>query len=485
MSVHLEIELLDDLVSTERSATVGGHRCLDYIPGAQLLGAAATVLYAKLSPEDAWRTFHSGEVRFGAGLPVAEGFSQALPMPLSLHVRKGERATDDREFLNVRARNLARGSRQDGAQLTQLRQHHVTTTGRVIKVDRTASLKTAVGANGRARDGFLFQMTTLRAGARFVSRIDADDPALLGPVCDVLTRDGIRLGRSRSAEFGRVRVRRVVPAVGWEEGALEDAMEVVVWCVSDLCLLDCSTAQPTLVPSPEHFRLPGSWRLDLTRSFPRSRRYSPFNSTRRRPDTERQVIVAGSVLVFVGDAAVRLSELREGIRRGVGEHRADGLGRVLVEPAFLASPTLPVQRSVVETKGVRPVLDSLEDPLIDWAEGVVKLEDKRAVALEKAAELLKALAAYKPEQRIPASQWGEVRQIARRFASRKDGLPDALRTFVSNAHRRLERRWGAELGNKSLGEAIVEQLRAIADPPVAALTLDLFAIEMTRKGACS
>ena len=36
-----EIELLDDLVISARSATTGGHQTLDYIPGQTLLGACA------------------------------------------------------------------------------------------------------------------------------------------------------------------------------------------------------------------------------------------------------------------------------------------------------------------------------------------------------------------------------------------------------------------------------------------------------------
>ena len=40
--------LKSDTVISERSATAGGHACLDYLPGACFLGACASALYREL-----------------------------------------------------------------------------------------------------------------------------------------------------------------------------------------------------------------------------------------------------------------------------------------------------------------------------------------------------------------------------------------------------------------------------------------------------
>lgn len=65
MKVVLRLTLIDELVLSERSATLGGHRGLDYIPGAALLGAAAQRLYGKLAtgPCLAGLPFRQGPVR--------------------------------------------------------------------------------------------------------------------------------------------------------------------------------------------------------------------------------------------------------------------------------------------------------------------------------------------------------------------------------------------------------------------------------------
>ena len=53
----LNIELIDDCVFSAHAATQGGHESLDRIPGATLLGVAASRLYAQLSRQQAWLAF--------------------------------------------------------------------------------------------------------------------------------------------------------------------------------------------------------------------------------------------------------------------------------------------------------------------------------------------------------------------------------------------------------------------------------------------
>ena len=69
---YFEVELLSDVVITERSATEGGHRSLDYLPGSVFLGVAAKRMYDDLSKDESYSLFHSGKMRFGNAYPVVE-----------------------------------------------------------------------------------------------------------------------------------------------------------------------------------------------------------------------------------------------------------------------------------------------------------------------------------------------------------------------------------------------------------------------------
>ena len=88
-SFNYTARLVTDAVISERSSTTGGHRCLDYIPGACLLGAVAAKLYDSLG-QDAFTVFHSGKVRFGNGYPLSAAGEPAFPVPFAWHTAKGE-----------------------------------------------------------------------------------------------------------------------------------------------------------------------------------------------------------------------------------------------------------------------------------------------------------------------------------------------------------------------------------------------------------
>src|SRR5262245_58408887 len=68
-SATLVIRLVDDLILSEDAASAGSPRTLRYIPGAAMLGLAASQLYDSLG-NDAFRVFHSGEVRFHNAYPA-------------------------------------------------------------------------------------------------------------------------------------------------------------------------------------------------------------------------------------------------------------------------------------------------------------------------------------------------------------------------------------------------------------------------------
>ncbi len=400
----LELTLLSDAIFTASSATIGRPASLDRLPGATLLGAAASRCYPELDSLDlAVGVFHLGELCFGDGLPVHPDLGAALPVPLSWHELKyGEGVLD-----------LSQLDRPRDQQLSQLRGGLVVPDRgcwRRWDLGRRASMRTAIDERGQAREGLLYGFEAVPAGTRYRVALRSKSERALDIVTKALCRGSIRVGRSRSAEFGHAEVRALEEEVPGAALANHPAQPGFLrfLCVSDLALLDPMTGSPRLGPCAVDLGLPEGWRLDLERSFLRFRRYSPFNGYRRRPDMERQVIEAGSVITFSKDGAlnVALTALRERLVAGVGEHRSSGLGVVLLEPELLAEPhpTLARVDEIASASSVAPP----KDPLVAW----LQVQSDRERLLDATWAEAEAQAEDAARWNVPRSQWGRLRGLA-------------------------------------------------------------------------
>ena len=330
-TVHIHTQ--DDLVLSERSATEGGHRSLDHVPGNALLGWAAGRLYADLGAK-AWSIFHAGKVRFGNALPLTPDGTLAFPMPLCWHAPKGVAVTDDAGRLDTKTIvNLVHGDLL-GAQPVQLREGYITPDLRVVKPLRDAQMRTSIDAKTRrAKEAALFGYESLADDTHLLATVSADDDVNIEPVKGAL-QGTLRLGRSRSAEYGTATatVRTEAPAFAHQAA---DGL-LVLWLLSDLAAVD-AYGQPTLNPTAKDLGLPEAvGALLLNKSFIRARRYSPWNAKRGGPDLERQLIQQGSVLVYACDANDRAA-IYAAMALGLGMHRECGLGQVWADPPLLAA----------------------------------------------------------------------------------------------------------------------------------------------------
>ena len=328
------IELQEDTVISATSATAGAHASLDYIPGATLLGAAAARLYRQLGSQ-AFEVFHGNAARFSDALPLIDD-RPAWPVPLCWHEQKFSPARVDGRVVGKEVVNLAIGKRPERTQIKQLRDAHVDlATGRWVKPTLRLRMKTAL-EQGSAKESHLFGYEALPAGCRFVATIAARDNQLLDQLINVFS-DGILIGRSRSAEYGRASVDiRDIPISTTRSDSGKFSF---LYLASDLCLLD-DHGQPCL--SPEGRQL-GLDRLALVpeKSFLRTRDYAPWNAYRRAHDMERQVIVRGSVLALAG--TISEADVTRLEREGLGLYRNQGLGQVRINPAFVVDPGAAIQ----------------------------------------------------------------------------------------------------------------------------------------------
>ncbi len=432
----LDIELLEDCVFSARSATEGGHESLDRIPGAALLGAAAARLYGELGGT-AFTAFHSGRLRFGDGLPLSKAGEVGYPMPRCWHHHKTDvikEEIDGQECLLAgRITNFLHPesllNQEENAQPKQLREGYITESGHWLKPKHDLRLKTAIeAATGRAAEGQLFGYDALHRGQRFRAFLEADDAVdagLFDKVAEALEGE-VLLGRSRSAEYGRARIRRVeaeppVPGEPGSDGSL------TLWLLSDLALTD-EHGQPTLQPDPRHFGLDGG-EIRWDKTFLRPRRYSPWNAARGGYDRERLVLEAGGVITIQlpKSEGYDRTALIERLARGVGRYREAGLGRIWLDPPLLADkqpnfggvPTAP--RPSAPPRPSHPLIAWLEAQDTGWKqqaeEAARSFVDAYCNLINRARRLngIPEQADFGPSR----SQWGEVMHTAKGPAAAK------------------------------------------------------------------
>lgn len=435
LSQTLHITLLDDCVFSEGSATEGAHATLHRVPGSALLGAAAAQLYPQLTAPEADAAFHSGRLRFGDGLPLC-GETPAWPMPMCWHYAKGHKPISSpieaalvHNFLHVSSIPKA-ADKQDGEeseQPRQMRDGYITATGHLVELKSTYRMKTAISAEtGRAADAQLFGYSALQRGQTFITRIEADadfDPHLFERITGVF-RGQILLGRSRSAEYGRVHIAHAAPAAAHvpQPGAV-DGKTLTLWLLSDLAPCD-AFGQATLALDPHALGFPAGSRIVWDKTFTRARRYSPWNAKRHGFDAERQVLMAGGVITLELPSEQEARQCAVLLQHGIGLHREAGLGQVWVNPPLLVTVHPQFAAPGAATAAAASAAPRPDHPLLHWIDarqGTSRenIENRaQSIAAQYHAAIDRAHKAlgypdYATDFYPSRSQWGSVLEAAR------------------------------------------------------------------------
>lgn len=432
--LELELELLSDVCLSTSNRTLGPAGTFECIPGRTLWGAAAAQAYRSgLDEGEAFRLFHQGAVRILDAVPLA-GNARTYPIPRSLHRRKDESSGDAWNFTLPKVRE----DLQD-VQCKPFGEGWITPDGSVVEVDSVYTLRTSIDPTGRAREGLLFGLPALRAGTRLWTAL-VGEPQDVERVAGFLLRpEGVRVGRSRNVELGLVRATRRDTPVARLTPVAGASRRLSFLCASRCLFRDPDTGAATLIPTPESFGLDGStWKFDEASSFVRTARISHFNSKRRRPETERLAIERGSVLTFVGTGEpVDPATLAQKLAGGVGEHRGEGYGEVVVAPGWLHDRSVTVAEPGRRELAVQP---PPQDELFAWASSTARARAAARDLYEKAGEVATGLRRH----RVPASQWGELRAKARtaRFLGRKGAdLRKEVEDWLTTGRRGLSPAW--------------------------------------------
>ena len=394
--------LLTDVILNQQAASEEPNKTLDFIPGNNFLGIAASQ-YDSYSQDQAL-VFHSGKVRFSDAHPLLNG-KRSLHVPASLYYPKSE--TPESE--NIRHHHLMQPEDRS-IQRKQCRSgfYDLTTTPSPKALEKTVyAIKSSYDrSKRRAKDEKLFLYQSLKAGQQFVFTVEIDEsqnrPELVKKIRGGLI--GIRhLGRSKTAQYGLVKIE------DWTEQASafppQETQDHLVYIYADsrLIFLD-SYGLPTFTPDVAQLGVgEGAIRWDLSQI--RTFQYAPWNGQRGTHDTDRCGIEKGSVIVV---------ETKPGSQRAatnpqyVGQYQNEGFGRVLVNPSFLVSAC----RLGEAVDDVRALDDS--NPANS---ALVAYLNQRKLETEKEAKIFKLVndwvASYRRRfEKISASQWGAIRAIA-------------------------------------------------------------------------
>lgn len=335
MRMYYSLTTLDPIVLSQTNATTNNHECLDYIPGSAILGALAAQLYPELSHSESWDMFHSGAVKFGPCFP-AEHNQLALPIPASWHITKGQSAFSG-DTLNKTAiynQSNVEFQREDGVQYKQCREGYITANASAANVKKGITVRTAVDRlTGIAKNGSLFSYSYLSEKQTFIGWVESDSPDYLAKIRTKLTGQ-LNIGRSRNTEFGRVEIKPFLDVLPPKPDSNQEYL--TLWCLNDCQCLD-QQGLPTFVPNINEL-IPGALgELNKQRSFIRTNKVSRFNQKRRGSDSEQLLISKGSVLVYKLLNPLSQQQLDELQKNGMGINQHQGLGWIMVNPAWAST----------------------------------------------------------------------------------------------------------------------------------------------------
>jgi len=419
--IEFDCLLESDVVLHASSNTEGKIELLDYIPGSNFLGIVAKD-YANFG-NDAFDIFHGGKVRFSDAQPVIEG-KRSFRIPLCWFQPKGSSLDKVYNLLHIKE-DERKSLVGKNIQLKQMRSGFVTEDNYYAKLSHRYRQKSKYNPDKRrSEDGAMFGYSALPSKMLMRFSVEFDDDIsdeLIEKIVKQLEGTK-RLGKSRSAEYGLVKISQCKEETKVSE--LKDfGTDMVLYAVSRVALID-ESGTSVLKPTISLLGLPQSARIDWEETQIRTSRYSPYNMARRTRDYERFIIEKGSVIVIKdlpNDFDVKAYKSR--IARGVGAFLSEGFGQILVNPAFLLQKNPALTKGEFQTKEEK---EKKQDKKLEtWVKMRAEKEHKKIVLLDSVEKSLNE--SENKFKGTKPSQWGKIREFAQRgYEANKEAIKEYL-----------------------------------------------------------
>lgn len=428
-TLKFKCTLLSDVILNQKAATEGPNQTSDFIPGSCFLGIVANE-YEKFGNDKAWTIFHSSKVRFGDAHP-SKGDVRGLKIPASLFYPKLNKLTDGEVYVHHAIPNLD-DEELKKKQLKQCRSGFYTfanTEAKQIKTETNFAIKSAYDkVKRRSKDEQMYGYESLQKGLELYFDVEVDNDDLAAEIKSALIGDNKRVGRSRTAQYGLVKIE-LFDYTEITSGKKQDNI-VLVYADGRLIFLD-EYGSPTFQPTEIQLGLPENAKILWDKSQVRTFQYSPWNYQRQCFDTDRCGIEKGSVFVVDVSKCDNLPEFKS---RYLGSYNNEGFGKVIYNPAFLnanedgiveysiliPNDTVELQKTVMEGTSLLKYVTLKQRQLNSCNEVYTKVNNW----VEKNQKLFQGKEKF-------SSQWGAIRGIA--TATKKDSqIKDNVITYISH-----------------------------------------------------
>jgi len=334
-------EFKSDIVLHSSSNTEGKIDRFDYIAGSNFLGMVASK-YLEFK-EDAFEVFHSGAVRFGDG-HIMKDDKETFQVPFSWFAPKEvglEKALEDKELYNeyFLIKDEYDKFIQNNKQLKQQRVGFITADGELIKITHNYRQKSAYDKiNRRSKDGNMFGYYSLPKDTKWAFSIEMDNDTHKDKIIELLEKSK-RLGKSRSAEYGRVKITYIGEDIkNFITQTIKPIKKknnhyIFIYAKSRLALTNKGINSYKF--DIESLRLGDNEKIVWDKSQIRTSRYTPYVAIRDNRDPERLVIDKGSVIAIEVESNFDVKAYSKKVERGLGLYLSEGHGKVVVNPMFL------------------------------------------------------------------------------------------------------------------------------------------------------
>jgi hypothetical protein len=448
-------EFKSDIVLHSSSNTEGKVDIFDYIAGSNFLGMVARD-YGDFG--DAFKVFHSGAVRFGDG-HIMKDNKETFQVPFSWFAPKDislEKALEDKDLYNEHflAKEEYDKFVQDNKQPKQQRVGFITANGELAKIAHNYRQKSAYDKkNRRSKDSSMFGYYSLPKGTKWAFSVEMDNGTYKDKIIELLEKSK-RLGKSRSAEYGRVGITYVgedsknsVPQT-IKPIKIDNKHYIFLYAKSRLALTNKGINSYKF--DLESLKLGESEKIACDKSHIRTSRYTPYVAIRDNRDPERLVIDKGSVIAIEVKEDFDVKSYINKTDRGLGLYLSEGHGKVIVNPIFLTDKQPNFAKSKDENTQTEKITFK-EGDITNWLKEQKQKESKNYELLKSVKEFIKQ---YQKEIKNKKSQWGQIRSLCNANIT-SQALYDALfsEEIVNNhkkgflLHGQAQNKWSGNLIN--------------------------------------
>jgi hypothetical protein len=313
--------LLSDVILTSMASTEGYKESLNYISGTKFMGIVAKN-YCSYAAQKKMNLFHNGIIRFGDATPMIDGNETTVKVPSSWSYAKGGKLSDS-IYLHHKLDSTN--------QLRQAREGYFSpNTKSYITLEQGFSIKSAYDPETRrTKEGQMYGYFSLKKGTTWAFEVEDNDGQYADEIRQLLMGKH-RIGKSKSAEYGLVEIAYLSEKK--EESPTTHQDEIIVYAQSNFCFYD-NFGKCTAIPKVEQLVGTKNAKIDWAKSQVRSRNYQTWNVHRNNRDADRLIIESGSTFFIKLDAPINSTFISD----GVGSHKTEGFGKVLINPDFLMS----------------------------------------------------------------------------------------------------------------------------------------------------